>query len=202
MAKKTKKKAKKKAKKTTKKRQPKTKHPSEFTEQEKSILLHQKIHDVMKENPVIECTLKGHDDYEDRDFGICEAAAVFRMYNEAMSKHHLTFIPIGITPTLGNGCVLVKVTYQITDITTGWSEVIQCCGFGMNGQWSANTAQTLALKQALLNTFTCSWPQPEAFRDEIQKVASRSFGPAHSPEQISEAIKEFFATYQSKGKKK
>jgi len=192
------------AKKPAKKTRGKSKslHPSELTEQEKSIILHQKIHAVMKENPEILCTLKGHDDYEDRDFGMCEAAGVFRMYNEAMSKHNLSFIPMAVEPTLGNGCVLVRATYRITDITTGYFETVQSCGFGMNGQWSANTAQTLALKQALLNTFTCSWPEPEQFRDQVQRVAARTFGPAQSPQQISEAIKEFFGSYQIKGKKK
>jgi len=198
--KKTKKKAVKK--KPSKKAKSKTtsKHPTKFSEQEKSIILHQKIHAVMKENPKIDCTLVGED--EDRKFGICEAAEVFKMYNKAMAKHDLTFIPMAVNPILGNGCVLVRCTYRITDITTGYFETVQSCGFGMNGQWSANTAQTLALKQALLNTFTCSWPQPEEYRQEIQHVAARVFGPAQSPQQISEAIKEFFGSYQMKGKTK
>ena len=193
---------KKKAKKKTakKQRKPKVVPPSELSDQVKSIILHQKISAVMKENPKIECTLVGED--EDRKFGICEASTVFRMYNEAMAKHSLTFMPIEIVPTLGNGCVLVKCSYRITDITTGWSEVVQSCGFGMNGQWSANTAMTLAYKQALLNTFTCSWPQPEEYRDAVQRVAQRTFGPAQSPQQISEAIKEFFGNYQKKGQTK
>lgn len=205
--KKTKKKAKKKTTKRAKprakpksKQKPKSVLPTELSDQEKSIILHRKISAVMKENPKIECTLVGQD--EDRKFGICEASTVFRMYNEAMAKHNLTFIPIEVKPLLGNGCVLVKCSYQITDITTGWSEVVQSCGFGMNGQWSANTAMTLAYKQALLNTFTCSWPQPEEYREEVQRVASRTFGVAQSPQQISEAIKEFFGSYQVKGKTK
>jgi len=204
MKKKAKKKVKRKKakKKVEKKSKPKSKHPSEFSEQEKSILLHQKIQAVMKENPVIECTLIGQDDLEGRKFGICEAATVFIMYNKAMAKHGLTFIPMAVMPTLGNGCVLIRATYRITDITTGYFETVQGCGFGMNGQWSANTAQTLALKQALLNTFTCSWPQPPEFREEVQQVSNRVFGPAQSPQQISEAIKEFFGNFPMKGKKK
>lgn len=181
-----------------KRAKPKSIPPTELSEQEKSIILHRKIHAVMAENPEIKCTLVGED--EDRKFGICEAAGVFKMYNQAIAKHNLTFIPMAVNPTLGNGCVLVRVTYRITDITTGYFETVQGCGFGMNGQWSANTAQTLALKQALLNTFTCSWPQPEDYRDEVQRVARKTFGPAQSPQQISEAIKEFFGNYQ-KGKK-
>lgn len=182
------------------KRKPKSVHPTELSVQEKSIILHKKISAVMKENPEIKCTLVGED--EDRKFGICEAAGVFRMYNQAMAKHNLTFIPMAVNPTLGNGCVLVRATYRITDITTGYFETVQSCGFGMNGQWSANTAQTLALKQALLNTFICSWPQPEEYREEVQRVAARTFGPAQSPQQLNEAIKEFFGNYSMKGKTK
>ena len=177
-------------------KKPKSIPPSEFTEQEKSIILHRKIHAVMAENPEIKCTLVGED--EDRKFGICEAAGVFKMYNQAMAKHNLTFIPMAVNPTLGNGCVLVRATYRITDITTGYFETVQGVGLGTNGQWAANTGQTLALKQALLNTFTCSWPQPEDFREEVQRVSTRMFGPAQSPQQISEVIKDFFADYMPK----
>lgn len=180
------------------KRGPKSIPPIELSEQEKSIHLHRKISAVMKENPKIDCTLVGED--EDRKFGICEAAEVFRMYNQAMAKHDLTFIPMAVMPTLGNGCVLVRVTYRITDITTGYFETVQGCGFGMNGQWSANTAQTLALKQALLNTFTCSWPQPEDYRQEVQRVSRNVFGPAQSPQQLRDAIDEVMAKYSKKGK--
>lgn len=196
----TKKKAK--PRKKVSKRKPKSVPPTELSDQEKSIHLHQKIHTIMKENPQLECDLKGEDD-EGR-FGYVEAATVFRMYGKAMAKHNLTFIPIEIKPLLGSGCVLIKASYQITDITTGWSEVVQSCGLGINGQWACNTAMTLAYKQALLNTFTCSWPQPEEYREEVQRVSRNAFGPANSPQQISEVIKEFMGNYPithpSKGK--
>jgi len=193
-----KKKTKKKAKAESPKKRPKSVPPTKLSEQEKAIILHRKIHAVMKENPEIKCTLVGED--QDRKFGICEAAEVFRRYNEAMAKHNLTFIPMAVNPTLGNGCVLVRATYRITDITTGYFETVQGCGLGMNGQWAANTAQTIALKQALLNSFTCSWPQPEEYRDEVQRVASRTFGAAQSPQQLRDAIDEVMAKYSKKGK--
>lgn len=196
--KKVKKKKKVKRKKPT--RKPKAIPPTEFTEQEKSIILHNKIHAVMKENPEILCTFVGED--EDRKFGICEAAAVFRMYNRALSKHSITSIVSDLELTLGSHCVLARIQLKLTDITTGYSEYIYGGGLGMNGQWAANTAQTLAMKEALLLSFVCSWPQPEKYREEVQRVASRTFGPAQSPQQISEAIKEFFGEYQMKGKPK
>jgi len=193
-----KKKVTKKTKKKTKKG--KSKPPKEFTEQEKIIILHQKIHAVMRENPSIECTLVGED--EDRKFGICEAAEVFRMYSRAMVKHNLTFLPVQKKTTLGNGCVLVETTFQITDITTGYHIFVPGSGLGMNFQWSANSASTLAKKQAMLETFNCSWPQQKEYRAEVQRTATRAFGPAQSPQQISEAIKDHFGKYPMKGKPK
>ena len=199
MKKEAKKKAKKKAKRKPKQRKPKVVPAAELSDQVKSILLHQKIHAVMKENPEILCKLVGED--EGRKFGICEAAEVFRMYNQALVKHSMTSIVSDLDLTLGKNCVLANMKLKITDITTGWYEKFCGGGLGMNGQWSANTAQTLAAKEAMLLSFVCSWPQPEEYKEEVMRMARNTFGPARSPEQISEAIEEFFGSYPLKGKK-
>lgn len=157
-------------------------------------LLYQKINLILAENPTLECELEGEDD-EGRKYGYLEAARVFRTYNQAFKKHHLTIAPVNITPTLGNNCVLVNAVYQLTDSETGYSINIAGCGLGCNGQWAANSGQTLALKQALLATFLCSWPQPESFRDEVNRDAVKTFGPANSPVQIKEAMTEFFEQF-------
>lgn len=179
-------------------RKKRTKPPTEFSEQEKNIILHRKIHAVMKENPQLECNLKGEDD-EGR-FGYVEAATVFRMYNKAFSEHSLDPLVTDLELTLGDHCVLARIELTITDITTGYSVKIYGGGLGMNGQWAANTAQTLAMKEALLLSFLCSWPQPEEFREEVQRVSHNTFGPANSPQQLRDAVKEVMDKY-SKGRK-
>ena len=152
--------AKKKAKKKVAKKAKKTKKKSN---KKKPVILdpatelHRKINTVLAENPILECDLTGEDD-EGRKFGYLEAAKVFRTYNQAFKKHHLNIFPIKITPTLGNNCVLVHGVYQLTDSETGYSVQVEGCGLGCNGAWAANSASTLALKQALLNTFLCSYP--------------------------------------------
>ena len=179
---------------------PRTVKPTSLSEQEKQILLHTKIHQVMVENPELLCGLAGEDTFG-RKFGICEAALVFRTYNAALGKHNLTIILTDTKTVLGHNCVLVDCKFKLTDITTGYSEILAGSGLGMNGQWSVNTAQTLAFKEALLLSFVCSWPQPEEYRDEVQREARQTFGPAQSPEEIQKAIGDYFEKYNVKGAK-
>jgi hypothetical protein len=73
---------------------------------------------------------------------------------------------------------------------------------GMNGQWAANTAQTNAKKQAMLETFNCSWPQPEDVREMATKAAKKAFNKVSQPESIGDAIQEYFDDfYQKKAKR-
>lgn len=200
-AKKVKKATPKKAGRKPPKPKPRTVKPTSLSEQEKCILLHTKIHKVMVENPELLCGLAGEDTFG-RKFGICEAALVFRTYNAALGKHNLTSILIDTKSKLGRNCVLVDCKFKLTDITTGYSEILAGSGMGMNGQWSITTAQTLAFKESLLLSFVSSWPQPEEYRDEVQREARQTFGPAQTPEEINKAIGDFFEKYNVKGKKK
>lgn len=179
---------------------PKTVKPTSLSEQEKRILLHTKIHQVMVENPEILCDLPGEDEFG-KGFGICAASAVFKMYNAALGKHSLTCVQIDTKTTLGENCATVDSKFKLTDITTGYLEIIAASGMGMNGQWSVNTAQTLAFKEALLLSFVCSWPQPEQYRDEVQHTSRRTFGPAQTPKEIQKAVGDFFEKYNVKGAK-
>ena len=68
----------------------------------------------------------------------------------------------------------------------------------MNGEWSANTAQTLAFKQALLNVFMCAQRQPKTEAQKKRKEISRavdSFNPhtfIDSTGSVIEDLTEFY----------
>jgi len=186
--KKTKKKVKAK-KKAVRKKNPLQKAPQFYTEETKKMLLHKKILAVQKAYPQIQCDAQG-EDLDREAFGFVEASTVNAQYNEAMSKEGLTFVPIHKETTLGKNCVLVETTFLLSDSKTGYGIEIAGVGLGMNGQWAANSAQTLAKKQALLEAFQCSWPQPEDYRETVRKVSQREFGPADSPQQLNDALDE------------
>lgn len=168
------------------------------------MMLLEKIWLIAVENPVIECNLFGEDD-EGR-YGYVEAAAVFRMYGESFKNHKVHFYQVDKKTTVCQNCVLVEAEFEIADIETGyiWPKRIPGSGLGMNWQWSANTCQTLARKQALLDFFNCAYPQPEEFSKEVRRVTQNKFGAANSPEAIGDTVKEFFEQYPvpQKGKKK
>ena len=162
------------------------------------MMLLEKIWLIAVENPTIECKLVGEDD-EGR-FGYTEAAAVFRMYSDAFKKHKVHFYQIFEETIVCNNCVKSHVIFEIVDIETGyiWPKKAPGSGLGTNGQYSANTAQTLAKKQAMLMFFNCSWPQPEPFTKEVRRVSRNKISAATSPTNIGESIKEFFEQYPVK----
>ncbi len=166
------------------------------------MMLLEKIWLIAQENPQIECNLQGEDD-EGR-FGYVEAAAVFRMYGVAFKEHKVHFYQVSKTTTVCQNCVLVEVEFEIADIETGyiWPKRIPGSGLGMNWQWSANTCQTLARKQALLDFFNCAYPQPEEFSKEVRRVTQNKFGAAETPMEIGAALDEVLEKYAIKPKKK
>ena len=165
------------------------------------MMLLNKIWLIAAENPQIECLLLGEDD-EGR-FGYVEAAAVFRMYGESFKKHKVHFYSVKKTTTVCQNCVLVEAEYELADIETGyiWPRRIPGSGLGMNQQWSANTCQTLARKQALLDFFNCAYPQPEEYAKEVRRVTQNKFGAAETPMEIGAALDEVLEKYAIKPKK-
>ena len=186
-----KKKAKKKVKKKVKSKKSKVKQIVSA-----KVLFHQKIHQIMMEHPEFECGMRGQSN--DDEFGYVEADKVFRAYGDSMRNAGLTCIPVEENATLGRTAYMLTVKFQITDIETGYSEYIVGSGLGVNGEWSANTAATLALKQALLQTFMASWPQPEDIRSQVKRTAENVFGPASSIEDVRQLMDEYFSQVKEK----
>lgn len=192
---------KKKTKKKTKAQKPQKRKKRKviLTESECRVRFHQKILEVMNRHTEIECSGRGVD-FDGNEYGYTEAEVVFREYGRSMRDLGLTCIPIEKTAVLGKTAYMIQAKYKLTDTDTGYSEIITGCGLGTNGQWAANTAQTLALKQALLETFGASWPQPEEYKDIVKKEAEKVFGQAETPEQVRQVLNDFFGNYPMKGK--
>lgn len=170
-----------------------------LTEAECRVKFHQKILEVMNRHTEIECSGRGVD-FDGNEYGYTEAEVVFREYGGSMRDLGLTCIPIEKTAVLGKTAYMIQAKYKLTDTDTGYSEIITGCGLGTNGMWAANSAQTLALKQALLETFGASWPQPEEYKDIVKKEAEKVFSQADTPEQVKQVLDDFFGNYTMKGK--
>ncbi|MEE9354752.1 MAG: hypothetical protein V3U75_04105 [Methylococcaceae bacterium] len=193
MAKKKTKKKKKPAKKKAKRKPAKKKHYA----LPRPIGLQAKILKIMKLVPTIECT--GQEQTEARTgedpetYYYTEAAEVFRQYSEAMVEVGLTFVPITIVTVLDDRAYRATVTYRLTDVETGQFQDVVAVGLGCNGVWALNSAQTVARKQALLNMFGASYPQPKTAQQVARKAVKmfQPFDVLSSGEAVKEMDKYF-----------
>jgi len=140
------------------------------------------------------------DDPNKPDYYSVPSAEVFYIVGEALLRYGLTVVPVrGQTqaiPGFSHLVVLAEIYYQITDVETGYSEEVYGSALGDNQAWAANSAQTLARKQALQSTFNISYPQPEGEREmqmrEIKAQAAMIFADKN-PEQVKQDLDKFFA---------
>ncbi len=181
MAKKTKKKAKKKT--------PRKKVPVY-----RPMGLQSKILQIMGMIPTIECT--GQEQSEDGEdmYYYTEAAEVFKVYSKAFVEIGLTFLPISAVTIEDRRAYRATVTYRLTDVETGQYQDVVAVGLGCNGVWALNSAQTVARKQALLNMFGASYPQPKTAEQVVRK-AVKMFRPieALSAGEAMEEMKQYFS---------
>jgi|TARA_R100000501_G_C2620416_1_gene113673 hypothetical protein len=165
---------------------------------------------VMHLVPEIDCT--GIDD--EREYAYTEAHHVYRRYREAFAEVGLTIMPVLDDKTqllhLGRGMFQATVVYEVTDIDTGYSERGIGVGLGINGVWAANSAQTRAMKQFLIQTFLASWQPPPDLKaivyqnmkdfdqSKVEATAVQNFGkPINemTSEEAASAVGSFFENY-------
>jgi len=154
--------------------------------------LQAKILQVMEAVPIIECT--GQEQGEDDVYYYTEAAEVFRIYSEAMVKVGLTFVPISIDTVLDARAYRATIIYRLTDAETNQYQDVVAVGLGCNGVWALNSAQTVARKQALLNMFGASYPQPVTPKQVVRK-AVKMFKPYDvlSSGEAKEELNQYFS---------
>ena len=138
----------------------------------KRVKLYWKINEVTKLVPKIKCEIPEVGDEGEGTYYYTEAAEVFLRYSKAFMQLGLTFLPVPgkSKVTLDGRFYKADMTYELTDVDTGYSIFVFGSGLGGNWVWSANTAQTVTRKQALLNTFGCSYGQPESAKKTVKRL--------------------------------
>jgi hypothetical protein len=175
--KKTKKPTKKKVKKTPSKVNKATEGFLKFLpgldEDTKKIMLLQKMFKVSEMVPVINSTAEELDEETNETYFYTEAKEVFAKYQEAFQKVGIMFMPVGMREYNDGRFYRATIRYAIYDIETGYCIKVVASGLGCNGGWALNTCQTVARKQALLNTFGCSYGQPTSAAGEVRKMTKQ-----------------------------
>lgn len=137
--------------------------------------LHRKKLLILKEVPKMPCSAFARDKQGLR-YAHTQAEKVYAVYREKTEKYGLTIRNIELIVSnikytdevkAGDDWKNIEVTatlcvgkWEIRDKETGETEKFGGIALGDNYVWSANSAQTVAKKQALLDYFETAWPQP------------------------------------------
>jgi len=159
------------SKKSVKKLKKKTKKSQKKSQKKHKKTLLEKIDAIRARVPYIEPTGEYKDPHtRELLFKFTEAQKVFEIYRNECNAEELIYRPYygplaPVTAVAGRS-IFVALPFCIQDIKTG--DLLAGWGFGggMNGDWSANTAHTRALKQFLLTVFQTTWRDPEISRRE------------------------------------
>lgn len=171
--------------------------------------LHQKKLEILRVVPIMPCSAIDRD-MQGLRFAHTQAEKVYRVYRRECESRGLVIRRIKGTTTNGERpafiqsddkrvmkavpCVRFEGVWEICDVSTGETETFGGAGDGDNEIWSANSAQTIARKQALLDYFETAWPQPtnwlKLVRDSLEEAGPEEFVKAMKsivPEKIAEA---------------
>jgi len=186
--------------------------------------LHIKKLQIMEAIPMMPCSAISKD-RQGLAFAHTRATEVYNRYREECGKRKLVIRRIEGTMTNKRYvfdihreegwdtkeviCACFEGVWEITDVKSGEKETFGGSGYGDNDIWSANSAQTIAKKQALLDYFEVAWPQPTNLTKIIkQELADISQEELHQVLQeiipipgIVDVINKFFEAQFKKGKK-
>jgi hypothetical protein len=163
--------------------------------------LHEKKLRIMDEVSVMPCTLFGRDAQGYR-YAYTQASEVYKCYRMKCADYGLTIRRVsgmlmdgnyprvtvakdGTVTVLKIPCVRYEGTWEVRDVASGETETFCGAGDGDNEVWSANSAQTVAKKQGLLDYFETSWPQPTDFGKLIKQALE-----ALPDEQLAETVRD------------
>jgi hypothetical protein len=192
--KKVSKKAKKKTKKTKKKQAVWSFDQEAAVERGLKMQIMRKIMQVWEAVPGFENMVDKAEGSEGLQFGYTKCAEVFKAYGEECRRVGLHWRPVKKALTVTTRQVFCNATYQLTDTDTGYSITFAGMGQGNNGVWAVNSAQTVALKQALLELFGAYWEEAEDAKREEVNYWDRQGTPQTAGEVI-EAMRQFFGEY-------
>lgn len=171
--------------------------------------LHEKKLEILRAVPIMPCSVLSKD-MQGLRFAHTQAEKVYQVYRRECESRGLVIRRIeGETvdaehPQLikkesgwdikSVPCVRFEGVWEICDKDSGETETFGGSGDGENGIWSANSAQTIARKQALLDYFETAWPQPtdwvKVIRESLEELGPQELVKAVKmiiPEKIAEA---------------
>ena len=153
-----------------------------------SVGLQAKRLEVMRAIPLVRCSVISKDP-QGLQYAHTQAEDIYQDYRKEMVKRFLTITLINcntesvLVHKKSDGTELYSsrahCTFRIRDIESGEYEDIQASALGNNDVWSDNSAQTVAMKQALLQYFFAAWPQPtdyvEVVRASLNELPPKDF---------------------------
>lgn len=167
-------------KKTAKKKTPKKKAKKGKL---RPVGLHNKKLAIMAAVPIMPCSMVSKDKYGAL-FAHTRAVKVFATYYQECLKYGLTIRLVELEMSdvdlvefrmVDEKWVEYKKSYSranckfiITDSASGEHEMFCGSGLGENSVWSDTSAQTVAMKQALLLYFATAWPEPTSILDVVK----------------------------------
>jgi len=142
--------------------------------------------EILAEVPIMPCSVLSRD-WQGNRYAHTQAEKVYQVYRQECLDRDLTIrriegrttdCKISDRDSDGNvferAGILFEGVWEIKDRETGETETFGGSGQGVNGVWSANSAQTVAKKQALLDYFETAWPQPtdhlKVIRESLEAV--------------------------------
>ena len=193
---------KKKAKKTTKKKAKKIAKRKRKIILPENYHLHQKKLEILRAIPTMPCSAISKDK-QGLMFAHTQAEKVYQVYRRECESRGLVIrriegkttdakrpelIKLGkLLENVEVPCVRFEGVWEIEDVKSGEKETFGGAGDGDNDIWSANSAQTIARKQALLDYFETAWPQPTNWINVVQESLA-SLPPDEQIKAIEEII--------------
>lgn len=146
---------------------------------------------IMAAYPIVPTSVLSKDKYGSW-YPYTRAEEIFYKYSKACREHRLVIRTVKMqvellqippqVPAEGKQTMvdryfplcLATGTYEIRDLDSGETEQFMASGLGDNQVWAANSAQTVAKKQGLIEYFFTAWPQQENYasliREDLNKI--------------------------------
>jgi len=137
----------------------------------------------------------GKEKGEGLEFGYTTARQVFGEYAKLCREVGLWYRQVDCHITITLRQVFVESQFELVDVDTGYSVQFAGAGQGNNGVWAVNSAQTVALKQALLEMFMAFWVEQED-KSRAKVDYFQAFKAIQSPAELMDEMAKVFDEYK------
>lgn len=143
----------------------------------------------------------GKEKGEGIQFGYTTARQVFEQYAKLCREVGLWYRQVDCRLTITLRQVFVESQFELVDVDTGYAVQFAGAGQGNNGVWAVSSAQTVALKQALLELFDAYWVEAEdKAREKVDYYAC--FKAIDDPATLLKEMADIFDAFKSRAEQK